>query len=299
MVNPRDLIGSANLEAAWPSGRPLDDMIVEPVYWGAVRIQESCMLHKGTVKSSSISRSTRNLEERFGPWMQVVHRKGRVVHSRKDSGVVAIENHMKQPMGSRFTSLATTSKPEGMVIAGSAKVVPEVSVTMNVTPIVLSSELVEDIGAETSVQGFSRDRAVGSSCAQDSIVPVVSSLSRDKHAVVQVVDSREDCVLKEKNGRVLPNSIKGLIGKVGSKSNTSGKGIQRQGLKLKKRSEKGVASPALATRMSALVSKLDRATETTSAGTGEFVRTPSAMDGDVDWMANTTFVAHDGAGMHV
>ncbi|KAK8583698.1 hypothetical protein V6N12_067959 [Hibiscus sabdariffa] len=258
MVNPRDLIGSANLEAAWPSGRPLDDMIVEPVYWGAVRIQ-------------------------------VVHRKGRVVHSRKDSGVVAIENHMKQPMGSRFTSLATTSKPEGMVIAGSAKVVPEVSVTMNVTPIVLSSELVEDIGAETSVQVASKD----------SIVPVVSSLSRDKHAVVQVVDSREDCVLKEKNGRVLPNSIKGLIGKVGSKSNTSGKGIQRQGLKLKKRSEKGVASPALATRMSALVSKLDRATETTSAGTGEFVRTPSAMDGDVDWMANTTFVAHDGAGMHV
>ncbi|KAK8496333.1 hypothetical protein V6N12_016906 [Hibiscus sabdariffa] len=52
---------------------------------------------------------------------------------------------------------------------------------------------------------------------KDTIVNIAPSLSQEKHSTIEVIERKEDQVLKEKNGRVLPNSIKGTGGKITTK----------------------------------------------------------------------------------
>ncbi|KAK8583453.1 hypothetical protein V6N12_067727 [Hibiscus sabdariffa] len=96
-----------------------------------------------------------------------------------------------------------------------------------------------------------RDVASGS-----KVIPLTSSLNHEKHTVVQVVANGKSVVLREKNCRVLPGSIRDLSSKGSGKVLMGGRGVQKSSLILKKHDARDSFNASLARRMSALESEL-------------------------------------------
>ncbi|KAK8640423.1 hypothetical protein V6N13_008177 [Hibiscus sabdariffa] len=61
--------------------------------------------------------------------------------------------------------------------------------------------------------------------SMEKIVPVKSILDMAKHMVFKAVYKGVNRVLREKNGRVLPASIWGVVGPISSKGFANGKGV--------------------------------------------------------------------------
>ncbi|KAL4379705.1 hypothetical protein GQ457_02G020840 [Hibiscus cannabinus] len=142
---------------------------------------------------SSESSNSRQSEEVYGPWMQVVHR------------------------GSRSTTddlnRLSTHVPEGSDIQGMSGVhrVPLVEKE------VAARETMVFVGgcASNVVQGANKGSTilivVSTVASKDKAILIASSLNKDKHCAVQVVIEGDKQVLRERNGRTLPNSVRGAI----------------------------------------------------------------------------------------
>ncbi|KAK8712648.1 hypothetical protein V6N13_147880 [Hibiscus sabdariffa] len=162
-------------------------------------------------------------EDLYGPWMQVVSRKKKGPTSRNDSGFSSGglgSNGRSQ--GSRFNALASLG--EGNATGSLKSMVqtqdPIVFLPMETTAVTSLQGVLPASGQENTTSSRSLaavpkngegNKAVSNVvisgketivASRDTMVSVRSSLNKDNHVAVRVVDSTVRQTLKERNGRV-------------------------------------------------------------------------------------------------
>ncbi|KAK8603572.1 hypothetical protein V6N13_096047 [Hibiscus sabdariffa] len=247
--------------------------------------------------------------------MQVVHRKRRVAESRKPVEKNTVASSSKIQSGSRFSIIEVDNVVPQMNnsmdihvpitvahgdlqgnIQKELQVENDVGLTGNLSVVVSSVPTTQvecSVGLSHDTSPVQKPSHEGNPtvslethvvACMNAVIPLDSSLSREKHTIVQVVVNGENPVLREKNGRVLPSSIRDLSSKVTSKVSMGWRCVQKSSLKLKRRDAQEPSNATLARRMSALESKLN-ATQTKVASSVPDDPQPLPTAGsNVHWM---------------
>ncbi|KAK8484816.1 hypothetical protein V6N13_024332 [Hibiscus sabdariffa] len=94
--------------------------------------------------------------------------------------------------------------------------------------------------------------------SNERIIRSDTSLNKDKHTAVKLGNIIQAQGSKDRNVHVLPASIQNVSSKIKTKTLVALKGVQRQGNKTKKKDDRGLMKPSLATSVSTLISDPDK-----------------------------------------
>ncbi|KAL4282241.1 hypothetical protein GQ457_03G010920 [Hibiscus cannabinus] len=289
-------------------------------------MKESCGVSVVAVNTHDNSDTQRNPKELYGPWMQVVNRKRKIVPSASNTVIPSRGPRSMTIEGSRFEVLSqeqenVVERVNGSLNAGIldrevADVVMDSREVNDTAGRVLDvGKRIENVQREyvapkvtkVNVAGTSTERTVVSVklvvcvsvsvgartvalptvAARVKVVAVDSTLHVGRHSAVRVVND-DGRAPKSTKERILPASIRGSKARVGSKVRL-GVPCGTVSTHKTRKEDTGVAHSTVADHLTPLVRELDKAAAT------EKLRVPSprastAMDTrDVNWCSNSAF----------
>ncbi|KAK8590120.1 hypothetical protein V6N13_088906 [Hibiscus sabdariffa] len=134
---------------------------------------------------------------------------------------------------------------------------------------------------------------VTSVASKDTMVPAKSSLNKENHVIVSVVETIKRPPLKERNGTIFPVLITMTTSKGGGKNVAAMNGISHTSAISKKKMSKLLSQSILQKLVTSLSSKLDKEQAAMVYQTAEMQLTSVGTDGDIQWRENKTFETDD------
>ncbi|KAK8662785.1 hypothetical protein V6N13_024673 [Hibiscus sabdariffa] len=261
-------------------------------------------------------------EELYGPWMQVVNRKKRTHNTKKDivpgSGGMGTSRGVQ---GSRFRSLASLEFVEGIVASDRDVTIQQ----LNLAAGLASSSLAQDNSSrkevvEMNLQGTQqwvdiavtkeRNKEIALSdtakdkresmeevgegngtkvASREEVVLVDSSLNKESHTAVRVMEPKLRDALKEHNGGVLPASITSGGSKRTGKNVIAVKGLSQPNAITKKKTSKSPNQPSLQRLVTSLSTELDKAQTSVVQQADVPVQVSPGTRKDIQCRENITF----------
>ncbi|KAK8488322.1 hypothetical protein V6N13_024844 [Hibiscus sabdariffa] len=130
---------------------------------------------------------------------------------------------------------------------------------------------------------------MGKVASVGKVIASKTSLNTSKNIVVQVLELGMNSGSKEIKGRILPNSLKGGSSKINMKEPEINSILKQLGPKQKRREDRGVGKPSLASGISKLVEDLNNAEVLEIARQWPTSSTIQGVDARVNWIPNSTF----------
>ncbi|KAK8519930.1 hypothetical protein V6N12_003896 [Hibiscus sabdariffa] len=222
---------------------------------------------------------TRKPDDLYGPWMQVTNRRRRNANVQGVGGRISGASRTKEIMGSRFQLLASDSmdgveeipeqqqvgdvrgsrnelREEGLASRdrgqgnqdnnGSVEVVRrrgpvESRISLGVVNETGTSSANKSASKEVNVGRVETGGVVNAVAALEKVTMAKSNLNSEKHRAVLVGNTDESHIPRLTKGRVLPNSMRGLTVKPGSRFQLGVKGGASTSMAVKKVAERGLS----------------------------------------------------------
>ncbi|KAK8494150.1 hypothetical protein V6N12_032983 [Hibiscus sabdariffa] len=131
------------------------------------------------------------------------------------------------------------------------------------------------------------------------VIAAKTSVNTSKNVAVQVLEPGMNSGSKEIKGRILPNALKDGSSNINTKTPEINSIVKQLGPKQKKREDRGVGKPSLASGLSKLVEDLNNAEVLEIARIGSASSTIQGVDALVNWIPNSTFEQYDSTEMQV
>ncbi|KAL4312618.1 hypothetical protein GQ457_01G015060 [Hibiscus cannabinus] len=216
--------------------------------------KEDCGIKRKEWGSTIVDAETRNPKDLNGPWMQEIQDEETNVNYDEP---ITLTQQAKD-VSSHKQTMAHRSK-EPIVILENKQ-------SCSITPQQHEEEIVDlDVDpseGQNTIAGGLEMNMPKEVASNERIIRYDTSLNKDKHTTMKLVNEIEAHGSKVRNVRVLPASIRNGSSKIKTKPPIALKGVQRQGNKTKMKDDRGSMKPSLVASVSALISDLDKAKNT-------------------------------------
>ncbi|KAK9011925.1 hypothetical protein V6N11_039998 [Hibiscus sabdariffa] len=249
------------------------------------------------------------------------------VHVQGSLGAKGGASKMQEAKGSRFTTLSTES-PNGVEIEDELQLVEEENGVHVSSPVGQLAAMGNAIDTPVNVgkvdeQQHKRQIAQGkrvgtvsgvgkslagkvvptvdselgeiqiggvvSVASQETVVRASSSLNGEKHVAVRIGSEDEPRTNRSVRGRVLPASIRGSVTKTSSKNQLGVKWGSKVNLKSSKSDDRGALKLGLSSRLSSLVSDLNKAADEEEMRLAHSRVIGATDDVRIEWKTNSVF----------